>query len=78
MEVGEFIVHDFFVYLGLGCEEERLQRGEETKIKKKLIRWIRAQSKKADNWVQFYYESAIKNISLLFKISSEHILKNVV
>ena len=35
MEVGEFIVHDFFVYLGLGCEEERLQRGEETKIKKK-------------------------------------------
>ena len=35
MEVGEFIVHDFFVYLGLGCEEERLQRGEEIKIKKK-------------------------------------------
>ena len=42
-------MHDFFVYLGLGREEERLQRGEETKIKKKLIKWVRAQSKKADN-----------------------------
>ena len=28
--------------------EMRVQRGEETKIKKKLIRWVRAQSKKVD------------------------------
>ena len=54
-------------------KEERRQR-----LKIKLIRWVRAQSKKVDNWVQFYYGSAIKNISLLFKINSEHILKNVV
>ena len=29
-------------------DEMRVQRGEETKIKKKLIRWVRAQSKKVD------------------------------
>ena len=29
-------------------DEMRVQRGEETEIKKKLIRWVRAQSKKVD------------------------------
>ena len=59
-------------------DERRVQRGEETKIKKKLIRWVWAQSKKIDKWVQFYYGSAIGNISLLFKISSGHIPKHTV
>ena len=57
-------------------DEMRVQRGEETKIKKKLIRWVRAQSKKVVYRVQFYYGSAIENISLLFKISSGHIPKH--
>ena len=59
-------------------DEMRVQRGEETKIKKKLIRWVWAQSKKVDKWVQFYYGSAIRNISLLFKISFGHIPKHAV
>ena len=59
-------------------DEMRVQRGEETKIKKKLIRWVWAQSKKVDKWVQFYYGSAIGNISLLFKISFGHIPKHAV
>ena len=42
MEVGEFgLCTIFFVYLGLGREEMRVQRGEERKIKKMLIRWVR-------------------------------------
>ena len=78
MEVGEFRLCDLLCtrYLGQGREKMRVQRGD--KDSKKLIRWVRAHSKKADKCVQFYYGSATGNICLLFKISSEHIPKNAV
>ena len=55
----------------------KVQRGEETKLKKI---WSVGSStvKKVDYKVQFYYEIAIENISLLFKITSNHIPKHIV
>ena len=64
--------------------EMRAQRGEESterrgdKIKKNANQWVRVQSKKVDYRVQFYYEIAIGNINLLFKITSSHIPKHIV
>ena len=46
-----------------------VHRGD--KDSKKLIKWV-------PKCVQFYYGSATGNTCLLFKISSEHIPKNVV
>ena len=58
-------------------DEMRVQRGEETKLKKI---WSVGPSpvKKVDYRLQFYYAIAIRNISLLFKITSGHISKHIV
>ena len=55
----------------------KVQRGEETKLKK-ILSVGSSTVKKVDYKVQFYYEIAIENISLLFKITSNHIPKHIV
>ena len=55
----------------------RVQRGKETKLKKKLINGSET-VKKVDYIFCFYYGIAIECISLLFKITSGHIPKHIV
>ena len=55
----------------------RVQRGKETKLKKKLISGSET-VKKVDYIFCFYYGIAIECISLLFKITSDHIPKHIV